>query len=67
MQGTTLIFKNVNIGGSQVAVGVIGPKRMNYGKVIDMISKLATGIEMLGEEKLDTPRPYLPSGDTEKW
>ncbi len=67
MQGTTLIFKNVNIGGSQVAVGVIGPKRMNYSKVIDMISKLATGIEMLGEEKLDTPRPYLPSGDREKW
>lgn len=66
MQGTTLIFKNVNIGGSQVAIGVIGPKRMNYHKVIDMISRLASGIEMLGEEKLDTGRGLLPGYDEEQ-
>ncbi len=65
MQGTTLIFKNVNIAGSQVAIGVIGPKRMNYHKVIDMISRLASGIEMLGEEKLDTGRGLLPGKDEE--
>lgn len=65
MQGTTLIFKNVNIGGNRVAIGVIGPKRMNYHKVIDMISRLASGIEMLGEEKLDTGRGLLPGHDDE--
>lgn len=64
MQGTTMIFKSVNIGGNQVAIGVIGPKRMNYQHVIDMISKLASGIEKLGEEN----RPFgayppLPGGD----
>ena len=48
MQGTTMIFKSVNLGGNQVAIGVIGPKRMNYQHVIDMISKLASGIEKLG-------------------
>ena len=65
MQGTTLIFKNVTIGGDQVAIGVIGPKRMNYHKVIDMISRLASGIEMLGGEKLDTGRALLPGTDEE--
>jgi transcriptional regulator of heat shock response len=53
MKNTTLIFKNVNIGGKQLAVGVIGPKRMNYSKVIEMISGLATGIDkMYGAETL---------------
>ena len=51
MKGTTLILKNINLGNSQFAVGVIGPKRMNYSKVIDMISRLATGIDrMLSDE-----------------
>lgn len=54
MSGTTLIFKNVTVAGSQVAVGVIGPKRMNYEKVIDMISKLAFGIEQLNSKEFDT-------------
>lgn len=45
MRDTTLIFKNVNVGGKQVAVGVIGPKRMDYGKVIAMINRLASGID----------------------
>ena len=51
MKDTTLIFKNISIGNNQFAVGVIGPKRMNYSKVIDMISRLANGIDrMLGDE-----------------
>ena len=51
MRGTTLIFKNITLGNSQFAVGVIGPKRMNYSKVIDMINRLATGIDrMLSDE-----------------
>ncbi len=45
MSDTTMIFKNVNVGGKRVAIGVIGPKRMNYGKVIDMISRLASAID----------------------
>lgn len=60
MAGTALIYKNVNVGGKQVAVGVIGPKRMNYSKVIGMINKLATGIDMMYREEL-----WLGSGDEE--
>ena len=47
MSNTTLIFKNVNVGGKKLAVGVIGPKRMNYSKVIGMINQLAIGIDRM--------------------
>lgn len=50
MSDTTLIFKNVSIGGKRVAIGVIGPKRMDYQKVIIMINRLAHGMmQMFGE------------------
>jgi len=53
MSNTTLIFKNVNVGGKRVAVGVIGPKRMNYSKVIGMINQLASGIDRIfSDERL---------------
>ena len=47
MKNTTLIFKNINVGGKQLSVGVIGPKRMNYSKVIEMLNSLASGIDRL--------------------
>ena len=47
MRDTTMIFKNVNVGGKRVAIGVIGPKRMNYSKVIGMISQLASAIDSI--------------------
>ena len=50
MKNTTLIFKNVNIGGKQLSIGVIGPKRMNYPKVIDMLNKLAGGLDRIFTE-----------------
>ena len=60
MAGTTLIYKNVRVGSKQVAVGVIGPKRMNYSKVIGMINKLANGMDMMFREEL-----LLPGSDEE--
>ncbi len=56
MKDTAMIFRNVTIGGKQFAVGVIGPKRMNYPRVIDMLSRLALGLDrMFGEESLLLP------------
>ena len=55
MSDTTLIFKNVTVGGKKVAIGVIGPKRMNYQKVIEMINRLASGIDRMSREN-DIPR-----------
>lgn len=60
MKNTALIFKNINLGGKQLAVGVIGPKRMNYSKVIEMLNGLANGIDRIfGEDAL------LPGGEQE--
>ena len=50
MSNTTLIYKNVTVGGKKFAVGVIGPRRMNYSKVIDMIHRLAGGIDKMFRE-----------------
>lgn len=52
MSNTTLIFRNVNIGGGKVAIGVIGPKRMNYEKVIALINRLASGIDRMFTQDL---------------
>ena len=53
MGNVSMIFKNVSIGDSQFAVGVMGPKRMNYQKVIDMINTLATGIDHVLSDNSD--------------
>ena len=59
MRNTAMIFKNINVGGSQVAVGVIGPKRMNYSKVIGMIDRLTEGInKMLADDRDDDGLPF---------
>lgn len=61
MSNTTLIFKNVTVGGKRLSVGVIGPKRMNYSKVIEMLNRLATGLDrMFGDE--DEGRGRLSDG-----
>jgi heat-inducible transcriptional repressor len=65
MSKTTLIYKNVRIGDRDVSVGVIGPKRMNYSKVIGMINSLANGIDRLfngAEERSGLPTPYYKDG-----
>ncbi len=51
MRDTTLIYKMVDIGGKSVAIGVIGPRRMDYSKVIAMIYQLAGAI---GDSTNDT-------------
>ena len=58
MRNTALIFKKVNIGGKELAVGVIGPKRMNYSRVIEMLNGLASGIDRIFSETA-----FLPGHD----
>ncbi len=53
MSDTSMIFKTITIGGKELSVGVIGPKRMNYQKVISLINQLATGLDrMFGSDRL---------------
>ena len=47
IKNASMIFKTIRIGGKQLAVGVIGPKRMNYQKVIEMLNGLASGIDRM--------------------
>ena len=61
MSDTAMIFRNINIGGSQFSIGVIGPKRMNYSKVIEMISMISLGIDNL----FGGTSSALPPGDDE--
>ena len=58
MKNTTLIFKNVSIGGKKLSIGVIGPKRMNYSRVIEMLNGLAHGLDRMFSEG-----GLLPPGD----
>ena len=62
MKDTSMVFKNINIGGTQFAIGVIGPKRMNYSKVIGMINQLAVGIDRMYGDEASLP----PPGKTDK-
>ncbi len=57
MRNTTLIFRNITVGNSTLAVGVIGPKRMNYSKVIGMINQLASGIDRMLSDTQDSLPP----------
>lgn len=61
MNNSTLIYKTVRSGGRIVgAIGIIGPCRMDYSKVIAMVDHLAGDIkEIINENSL------LPSGDNE--
>ncbi len=47
MSDTAMIFKNVTVGGKRVSIGVIGPRRMDYQRVIDMVNRLALGIDRM--------------------
>lgn len=62
MSDTTVIFKQVDVGGSRFAVGVIGPKRMDYQKVIGMITQLAGGLTRMYGGK---DSAALPEGNTD--
>ncbi|MBQ6263679.1 MAG: heat-inducible transcription repressor HrcA [Clostridia bacterium] len=51
MDNSTLVYKPIKRGGILVgAIGVIGPTRMNYSRVIAMIDHLSSGVSNLIEE-----------------
>ena len=61
MDDSTLIYKNLKLGGKTIgAIGIIGPCRMDYSKVLATIDKLAYEISTL------TDLPLLPHTDDDK-
>ncbi len=54
MSNSTLVFKSIKRGDRVIgAIGIIGPRRMNYSKVISTIDHLASGIDNLLNEEND--------------
>ena len=54
MNNSTLVFKQIRRGDNVVgAIGVIGPRRMDYSKVISTIDRLASDIDLIINDKLD--------------
>ena len=50
MDDSTLIYKNLKLNGKTIgAIGIIGPCRMDYSKVLATIDKLAYEISMLSD------------------
>ena len=54
MSNSTLVFKTIRSGGRVLgAIGVIGPRRMDYARVISTIDQLASGIDHLLQDEED--------------
>lgn len=52
MGNSALVYRQIRRGGRVVgAIGVIGPTRMNYSKVIETINQLAEGIDSVINEQ----------------
>lgn len=53
MDDSTLIYKNLKLNGKTIgAIGIIGPCRMDYSKVLSTIDKLSDEINHLSENNL---------------
>ncbi len=61
MSNSTLVFKTVRSGDRVLgAIGIIGPRRMDYAKVISTIDQLALGIDHLLRDADDGEEHYPP-------
>ncbi len=68
MNNSSLIFRSVKSGGKVVgAVGVIGPRRMDYSKVVTLVEYLSRGISRLmdSDNLLDGPEDEPTDKETE--
>ena len=67
MDNSTLILKTVRSGGHVVGtIGIIGPTRMDYSRVISMIDQLSSGIrDALGDDT-GPGTGFYPQNDTEE-
>ena len=52
MKNSTLIYRTIRKNGEVIgAIGVIGPQRMDYSKVIETIDRLASGVDRMINDK----------------
>ena len=61
MQDSALVFQKIHSGGKVVgAIGILGPRRMDYSKVISTVEYIAENISGL----LDPEKGLPPGGDS---
>ncbi len=61
MKNSTLVFQKIKAGGKVVgAIGILGPRRMDYSKVVSTVEYIAGNIS-----ELLNAAPQLPGGDGE--
>lgn len=76
MNDSTIVFRTIRVDGVDIgAIGIIGPVRMDYEKVIatintltESVSEMMRSARQLGEKKplqLDSPKTPTESGGTE--
>lgn len=64
---STFVFKTITVNGRPVgAIGVIGPCRMDYSKVISTVEQLSNGITQLMENSRSLPDGGRSAGNTDK-
>ena len=65
MKNSTLIYRTIRKNGEVIgAIGIIGPQRMDYSKVIETIDRLASGVDRMINDKTATPGlPPKQSGE----
>lgn len=63
MQDSALVFQKIRAGGKVIgAIGILGPRRMDYSKVISTVEYIAENIS----ELLDIQTPMLPNEDKQR-
>ena len=64
MDNSTLIYKNLKLNGKTIgAIGIIGPCRMDYSRVLATIDKLSDEIGRLSETTHLLPGAELKKRD----
>ena len=64
MDNSTLIYKNLKLNGKTIgAIGIIGPCRMDYSRVLATIDKLSDEIGRLSETMHLLPGAELKKRD----
>ena len=59
MKNSTMVFQKIKSGGKVVgAIGIIGPRRMDYSKVISTVEYIAQNISLMLNSSLSLPEAF---------
>ena len=66
MQDSALVFQKIRSGGRVIgAIGILGPRRMDYSKVVSTVEYIAENLSELLDGSPELPEGRKPSGNGE--